>query len=128
MPPRPLRPCKGNCCRALTRDRSGYCDECRPAAEAKLAATLALREQQRGTAASRGYDYAWTKIRREVMRRHQGLCADCRAQGLFIRAVEVHHVDGDSRNNDFSNLAPLCREHHDKRHGVVRGRRVRIRR
>jgi len=127
MPPRALRPCKGPGCRTTTRDSSGYCDVCRPAAEAKQAAVEASLEQRRGSSSKRGYGYAWRDIRERVLRQHGGLCLDCKKEKMFILAVEVHHIDGDSANNDFLNLAPLCRAHHDLRHGVLKGRRKAIR-
>lgn len=127
MPPRALRPCKGHGCKAITRDPTVRCDACRPAFLAAKAAQEALMEKNRGTAAERGYGSAWVKIRANVLRKHGGLCADCKAKGLFVVATEVHHNDGNSFNNDFNNLIPLCREHHDRRHGVVHGKRVRIR-
>lgn len=126
MPPRALRPCRATNCRATTRDASGYCDACRPAAEAKDAELAQARDKRRGTSSQRGYGSDWQKLRARIMRAHGGLCQDCKTEGFFRKAFEVHHADGSAQNNEFSNLIPLCREHHDKRHGVVGGRRVRL--
>ena len=87
-----------------------------------------LADRRRGNPSERGYGSEWRRIRAKVMKRHGGLCHDCKLTGMFVKAVEVHHQDGDSHNNDYDNLIPLCREHHDKRHGVAHGRRVPIRR
>ena len=38
-------------------------------------------------------------------------CCICRTPG---RGIQIHHIDGDSLNNDIGNLAVLCLECHDK--------------
>lgn len=43
----------------------------------------------------------------------KGLCEECRTEGGLS---EVHHVDGDWRNNALSNLQRLCRPCHDAKH------------
>jgi 5-methylcytosine-specific restriction endonuclease McrA len=54
---------------------------------------------------------AWMKRRDEVLRAFAFKCASC---GAIERPLEIHHVDGDHRNNAFSNLRPLCRPCHAK--------------
>lgn len=117
MPPRPLRPCKNPVCPKTTRNPSGYCEICEPEAMLKRKLQEQARDQARGSSTERGYDREWRRIRRDVLRRAGGLCEDCFGRGLYTAAVEVHHKDGDSRNNNYSNLAPLCKECHDWRHG-----------
>jgi 5-methylcytosine-specific restriction protein A len=69
----------------------------------------------RGSAASRGYDGAWRRLRLAILRRHP-LCADCEAEGRWVRATEVHHIVpiavDPSRRLDPTNLRPLCRGCH----------------
>lgn len=117
MPPRPLRPCKNPVCPKLTRDPSGYCDICKPEAELRSKVLEQARERARGSSTQRGYDAAWRTIRRVVLEEACGLCQDCRAEGRYAAASEVHHIDGDSHNNHKRNLVALCRDCHDARHG-----------
>lgn len=50
----------------------------------------------------------WMKKRAAMMRRAGWMCEGC---GERI-ADEVHHVDGNVRNNQFENLRALCRPCH----------------
>lgn len=61
----------------------------------------------------RGYDSAWHKLR-NVKLRQDPLCAECARQGKEVAATEVHHIDGNQRNNDYCNLESLCRSCHEK--------------
>ena len=40
-------------------------------------------------------------------------CCVCRDQN---RKTEIHHIDDDPSNNDFSNLAVVCKDHHSEAH------------
>ena len=63
MPYKPARPCKVPSCPGLTHDQSGYCDNhaaLRPAARAR---------DYRPSAAQRGYDVGWRKIRCKVLQK-----------------------------------------------------------
>jgi 5-methylcytosine-specific restriction protein A len=75
-------------------------------------------EKYRGTAAKRGYDAVWRRLRSIVLANNP-LCADCKAQGYTTLANEVHHVvkvqDDPSRRLDVSNLMPLCKACHSAR-------------
>lgn len=117
MPPRPLRPCRNVVCPKTTRNPSGYCDICEPDALLKAKIKEQARDRARGTAAERGYDRSWRRIRQQAMIEAGGLCADCKEQGRYAAATEVHHADGNSKNNTPGNLVPLCKECHDRRHG-----------
>jgi hypothetical protein len=46
----------------------------------------------------------------EVMFRHHRICCVCNIPG---KAVQIHHIDDDSANNDPANLAVLCLECHN---------------
>jgi predicted restriction endonuclease len=49
--------------------------------------------------------WALRQLRRQVFAVYGERCARCGAEGV---AIEVHHIDGDYRNDDLSNLEPLC--------------------
>ena len=91
-----MRVCK---CGAFIKGR--YCDKCNL------------------SAAKRGYDYAWQKLRNRVLDK-QPLCIDCLKQNRVRPAIEVHHVipiaDAPKLRLEESNLAPLCPDCHDARH------------
>lgn len=53
-----------------------------------------------------------------LLKKQRGQCTEC---GLFFTSealLEVHHIDGNHRNNKISNLALLHRHCHDQRHGA----------
>ncbi len=107
-------------CPATTDDPSGYCDTCRPTAQAQVKDQSKRYDDSRGTRSERGYDAAWYAPggpRDKAMMATGGLCADCLDQGHGVKADEVHHLDGDSHNNAPDNLRPLCQPCHDARHG-----------
>jgi hypothetical protein len=54
------------------------------------------RDRQRG--------YAWADLRQRVLEVHGHRCVCCGATG----ELEIHHIDGDYRNNAMSNLEPRC--------------------
>jgi 5-methylcytosine-specific restriction endonuclease McrA len=55
----------------------------------------------------------WGRLRRQVLARDRHTCQMCRTTAAQLEAqgeyLEVHHRDGDSNNNDLSNLQALCR-------------------
>jgi 5-methylcytosine-specific restriction protein A len=64
------------------------------------------------TAAQRGYDGAWRKVRREVLAA-EPLCRSCAALGQVTAATQVHHVCrfvglDDPLRLDPTNCAPIC--------------------
>lgn len=67
----------------------------------------------RGSAASRGYGYRWTKIRGAYLRAHP-LCAHCLAEGRTTPATDVDHVTSRARggSDHASNLQALCHRCH----------------
>ncbi len=74
------------------------------------------QDRERGSAASRGYDAQWRKIRLQVLR-DEPLCRFHVEQGKIVAAEVVDHIDGNSSNNERINLRPLCKQCHDKRTG-----------
>ena len=107
------RPCRKPGCKRLTADRSGFCEEHKG---------MDKREYQEGynknrlPAHLRGYDYKWHKVRNNVLKKHGGLCAMCKEQGIIKPADVVHHIDEDSKNNRMENLMPLCYKCHTDIH------------
>lgn len=67
----------------------------------------------------------WLRLRRDILNAHP-LCADCEREGRVTAAAEVHHIapvedaysyaEKRALMYDPSNLVPLCRECHRKRH------------
>lgn len=121
MPSAPLRPCAAQPCEALVS--KGYCPEHERA-----------KDQRRGTAASRGYDYKTWRIgiRDPHIRRHplcggkrddayQSSASQCQREGIVTAATDVHHIRGhngqdDPLFRDPRNLESLCHPCHS---GVV---------
>jgi 5-methylcytosine-specific restriction protein A len=99
MPFAAPKPCKVAHCPAVTTDPSGYCEVHRDRAK--------VWNRSRPTAASRGYNYRWQRVREAYMRKHP-LCEKHYAKGVVVPAVMVHHRDGNQRNNDPDNLESLC--------------------
>lgn len=64
-----------DCGGSFKRETSGaYCHECRPPRERTVRRIIS--EDRRGTAKSRGYDAAWTRLSKRA-RRLQPFCSDC---------------------------------------------------
>jgi 5-methylcytosine-specific restriction protein A len=40
----------------------------------------------------RGYDYAWVKLRRQILARDEGQCQRCKRAGLTMLAQAVDHI------------------------------------
>jgi 5-methylcytosine-specific restriction protein A len=86
--------------------------------EARLARVHRATEAQRASASARGYDHAWTSLRRRFIAAHPW-CAMCAAEGRERRAEVVDHVQGVKEaphlRLDPGNLRSLCRAHHTRR-------------
>lgn len=68
-------------------------------------------EQRRGSASQRGYDVKWRRIRAKFIAAHPW----CEWHGPPVRTEEVDHRNGDSSDNRWVNLRPLCSTCHKKR-------------
>lgn len=75
-------------------------------------------DDRRDTAARRGYDGRWQRLREMYLRRHP-LCEVCEREGRVTPAVIVHHRKPIKRGGhplDVENLMSVCRACHDKLH------------
>lgn len=127
MPLAPLRACPASGCPELTR--GGPCPR-------HLAARNRAIDERRGTSAARGYDAKWRRVRGYILSRpsaayrdEQGiirgqgpLCVMCKVEDARVTpATDVDHIDGNSRNNAYVNLRPLCHAHHSRRTATDQG-------
>ena len=114
-PRRPKRPCPGagrykGRCPALIDHGVQVCPRCAPLAQEQQRQAGREYDRDRPSSTQRGYGSAhWRKLRLMILRR-QPLCA-C---GCGQASTEVHHVDGDSSNNDWDNLEALTKECHSR--------------
>lgn len=73
-------------------------------------------DRERGSAASRGYDRTWQRLRASVLN-EDPLCHFCLAEGRTTAATVVDHIERIRDRPDLrlvrSNLRPLCKPHHD---------------
>lgn len=80
-------------------------------------------DQQRGTAAQRGYDNTWRKARLAFLRRHP-LCEICQEHGMVTPAKHVHHRDKVKHRPDLRlnsrNFMALCASCHGRLHMLER--------
>ncbi len=58
------------------------------------------------------YGRPWLRFRGEE-------CESCGHRPLFMRALSVHHRDGDNTNNDPDNLSTLCHNCHHDLEGLI---------
>jgi 5-methylcytosine-specific restriction protein A len=76
------------------------------------------QDERRGTAASRGYDADWRRVR-SLKLINNPLCEDCEEQGRVRVAQEVHHIRTIAARPDLrlsmSNLMSLCKPCHSRR-------------
>ena len=73
---------------------------------------------QRASAARRGYDQRWQRVRLYHLLTHP-LCEDCNERGRLTLATQVHHVVKLSERPDLrfdhDNLLSLCSRCHSRR-------------
>ena len=83
---------------------------------ATTAGRKAAHDRWRGSAASRGYDAAWRKLRASKLAADP-LCAWCLAEGILTAANTVDHIEPISERPDlrmvWSNLRSGCKPCHD---------------
>lgn len=109
MPKRSLHPCSVPGCTELIRD-GRYCQQ-------HIIAHSHLYEQQRGTAASRGYGARWQRLRKMYLAAHP-ICVDPDSvhPGQVIPATDPHHIiprrEGGPDSEE--NLMALCHSCHSR--------------
>jgi 5-methylcytosine-specific restriction enzyme A len=119
MPKAAPKPCRFRGCSGLVVDGSGYCEQ-----HAKLKS--GWNHPDRGSAAERGYGYAWQQLRLLILRRDCGLCQVCLTQGVVRQADAVDHIvpKEEGGTDDEDNLQSICNACHaikteqERRRGV----------
>ena len=101
MPIQPARPCRHAGCPELVAMPKRYC----PSHASEENTNDVLR---RGGSAERGYTDHWRKVRMATLRAHPV----CSIPACGHAATEVHHLDGNPRNNHPDNLQALCKSCH----------------
>ena len=106
MPRKALKPCKHPGCPRLTA--GAYCDEHK------------LLHPDRPSAAKRGYGSKWQRVSKVYLRKHP-LCVKCLAQGKFVTATVVDHIQPHRGDKVLmwseSNWQALCKPCHDRKTG-----------
>lgn len=105
--------CKAKRCNALCDYLVGYCDEhigLKVVAERERQREV---DKHRGSQRDRGYTRTWEK-KRVVYLKVNPLCVECKKQGKYIPANEVHHIKAlaDGGTHEHSNLMALCKSCH----------------
>jgi len=114
MPRKPRRPCAVSGCPRFA-EVGAYCRE-----------HARQQERVRGSAARRGYDARWRKIRLQVLK-SQPLCADPFGEhaerGEVVLATEVDHIVPLARGGTHArkNLQPLCKSCHARKTALEDG-------
>lgn len=108
MPKKPKRPCRYRDCPRLTESMSGYCEE-----HEKLRTRHYDKFFRQGH--NEKYGSKWRKIRARFLGAHP-LCEQCKLQGRYTIATEVHHIKplADGGTNDENNLMALCKSCHSR--------------
>lgn len=68
----------------------------------------------------RGYTKDFVKLAEETRRKVNYICQFCGVKQLdHRRKLDVHHIDGDRKNNSPDNLLPLCQPCHARLHNKL---------
>lgn len=114
MPRKAKRPCSRRGCPNLVEvGSSGYCPEHDQQRRAERNQRI---DAERGTAAQRGYNARWRRIRLMQLRKHP-LCIHCLSAGRTTPATEVDHIRplADGGTHAFNNLQSLCHACHSRK-------------
>jgi 5-methylcytosine-specific restriction protein A len=92
--------------------RGGVCSVCGPRRKERDA----QHDARRGTAASRGYDGRWQRIRMAYLKGHP-LCAECLKEHRVTVATDVDHIipKRDGGSDADGNLQALCHSCHSRK-------------
>lgn len=108
MPFKPKSPCHEKGCVNVCEYGEMYCAE-------HLHKYKRNVDAMRGSANSRGYNAEWRRERARYLNEHP-LCEECRKQGRYTAATEVHHIRAHRGDQtlfwDRSNWQALCKACH----------------
>jgi len=108
----PKKNCRFPLCPDKAIDESGYCD----LHKKKVSQDY---EKTRETATQRGYTSRWRRLRKlKLAKNPMCECESCREQPFNSPRLAhvVHHIDGDSHNNKWSNLMSMNDGCHNRLH------------
>lgn len=114
MPNRPKKPCsQPGCTELVEAGRGGRCEKHRKQEQQR-------HDQQRGTAAQRGYDSRWRRYRTQFLRQHPLCeCEECKKSGRLIPATVVDHIIPHKGNYELfwdpSNHQAMAKRCHNKK-------------
>lgn len=130
MPIKPGRTCPGRglyirSCPNVVIGNNRYCSVCSKYAEKEQRQSAQQYDQARDQSRDRRFIHSvqWRKIRLRKLA-HDPLCEVCLDGGKEVRAVLVHHIDGDELNNNVGNHQSLCNDCHEKVHKKERWKKV----
>jgi len=114
MPVAPRKPCRSPGCKKLTVD--SFCDVHAHQRQISQRVERIKYDNERGTAASRGYDSRWSRYAKQH-RIDNPLCVSCEAAGKLVMAQCVDHIvpvkdKDDPLFWDRSNHQSLCNKCH----------------
>ena len=100
-------------CKRVKATRPDHlCDECRARHKG-----WSMWQHYKGSSKSRGYGYAWSKLRLKALERDKHLCQMCLKRGIFTTATDVDHIVplAQGGTDTMENLQSLCHECHKQK-------------
>ena len=112
MPDAPKRPCK-RCRKVLTRDPSGYCDQCSvKAKQRETAKRKHYNKFQRDPVVVKWLNSARYRTRRKAHLEKNPLCVECQQKGKIRKGAILDHIIPHKGNSelfwDESNWQTMC--------------------
>jgi 5-methylcytosine-specific restriction protein A len=123
-----MKPCNGKfgTCKNTIEHNKKFCPDCIAGEKQRQKTKTKEYDEDRGTAAERGYDAVWAKLRKLKLRISPLCeCPDCQSGYLRIRSANmVHHIKEIETHPELrlvmSNLLSMKRECHERLHGRKR--------
>ena len=100
-------------CKRVKATRPDHlCDDCRARHTG-----WSMWQSYKGSSKSRGYGYAWSKLRLKALERDKHLCQMCLKRGIFTTATDVDHIIplAQGGSDAMENLQSLCHECHKQK-------------